>query len=91
MSPVKLLLDFLIMFAAQLALNILLVINFRSVAQANILWSVNSDFVIACMNFLIICRIAKSDKSWILFLGYTMGSAAGSIMGIIISKLLLNY
>lgn len=82
--------DFLIMFVVQLVLYMILVINFRAIAQANILWSVASDAIIAAMNFLIIQKIAKSDNSWVMFGGYTAGSAAGSVAGILLSKLVLG-
>jgi hypothetical protein len=90
MEKLKLIKHFFIMFIVQLVLYLLLVINFRAVAQANMLWSVVSDSLIASMNFMIIRKIAKSEDSWTLFTGYTAGSAAGSVLGIILSKLLLH-
>lgn len=78
------------MFMVQLVLYLFLVINFRAVAQANLFWSVISDPLIAGMNFLIIRKIAKSEDSWILFAGYTAGSAVGSVLGILLSKLVLH-
>lgn len=82
--------SFATIFAIQLILYLLLVINFRAVAQANLLWSVVSDTVIAAMNFFVIRKIANSQDSFIMFLGYTLGSAAGSVAGILLSKLLLG-
>lgn len=82
--------DFSTMFMIQLALYTLLVINFRAVAQANVFWSVLSDIIIASMNFLIIRKIAKSEDSWLLFAGYTSGSAVGSVLGIALSKFIMG-
>jgi len=83
-------LQFTIMFVVQLLLYTLLIFNCRAVAQANILWSVISDFLYASANFLVLRKIAKSEDSVVLFLGYTLGSAAGSVTGILLSKILLN-
>ena len=90
MARMKLVRDFCIMFMVQLVLYLLLCINFRAVAQANLFWSVTSDSLIAAMNFVIIRKIAKSEDSWVLFAGYTAGSAVGSVLGILLSKLVLH-
>jgi hypothetical protein len=83
--------DFVTMFIVQLAFYTILCINYRAVAQANILWSVISDFFIASMNFLIIRKIAKSGNSMVLFWGYGFGSAVGSVVGIVVSKMILSH
>ncbi len=84
----KKLLDALIMFAIQLVNYTLLVVNFRAVAHANYFWSAISDFVIASFSFFVIKKIAKSDDSFHLWLGYAMGGLFGSILGIWISLLI---
>lgn len=82
--------NFIIAFAIQMLLYLLIVINFRAITQANLLWMTLSDAVIAAMNFFIIRKIATSPNSIVMFFGYTLGSVVGSILGIILSKTILG-
>lgn len=77
--------DSFILFIIQLVNYALLVINFRAVAQANYLWSALTDFTIASFSFFVIKKIAKSEDSFHLWLGYAMGGLVGSVVGIWIS------
>lgn len=73
------------MFVIQLISYTLLVINFRAVAQADYFWSALTDFTIASFSFFVIKKIAKSDDSIHLWLGYALGGLAGSVLGIWVS------
>jgi len=79
------------MFIIQLVNYSLLVINFRAVAQANYFWSAITDFTIASFSFFVIKKIAKSDDSFHLWLGYALGGLAGSITGIWISLMIHGH
>ena len=79
------------MFIIQLVNYSLLVINFRAVAQANYFWSAITDFTIASFSFFVIKKIAKSDDSFHLWLGYSLGGLAGSIVGIWISLMIHGH
>ena len=83
--------DALLMFIIQLVNYSLLVINFRAVAQANYFWSAITDFTIASFSFFVIKKIAKSDDSFHLWLGYALGGLAGSITGIWISLMIHGH
>jgi hypothetical protein len=83
--------DALLMFIIQLVNYSLLVINFRAVAQANYFWSAITDFTIASFSFFVIKKIAKSDDSFHLWLGYALGGLAGSIAGIWISLMIHGH
>ena len=80
--------DSLIMFVIQLVSYTLLVINYRAVAHANYFWSGLTDFAIASFSFFVIKKIAKSDDSIHLWLGYSLGGLAGSFVGIWVSLLI---
>lgn len=83
--------DSLILFVIQLISYTLLVINFRAVAHANYLWSGVTDFAIASFSFFVIKKIAKSDDSLHLWLGYSFGGLGGSFLGIWISLLIHGH
>lgn len=67
-------------------------ISWRSVAQANIPASVLIDSVYGAAQFWIIRKIAKTndDDNVVAFLGYTVGGALGTVVGIKMSILLLG-
>ena len=77
--------DSLLLFGVQIVSYSLMVINFRAVAMANYFWSGLTDFSIATFSFFIIKKIAKSDDSFHLWLGYALGGLVGSFVGIWIS------
>lgn len=81
----------LFMFSIQLINYSLLVVNFRAVAHANYLWSGVTDFAIASFSFFVIKKIAKSDDSFHLWLGYSLGGLVGSFLGIWLSLLIHGY
>jgi hypothetical protein len=74
-----------ILAVVQLLLYGLLCLNYRAVAQTQYNLAALSDFTIASMNFFVIRKIAKSDEAFHQWLGYVIGSVAGSYLGIWIS------
>jgi hypothetical protein len=72
------------MFFINLANYLILVWNFRAVAQARIVDSVISDIILASMSFTIVKRIGDA-KTKAERVGYILGGAVASALGIIIS------
>jgi hypothetical protein len=83
--------DSSLLFLLQLINYTLLVINYRAVAHANYFWSGITDFAIASFSFFVIKKIAKSDDSVHLWLGYALGGLAGSFVGIWVSLLIHGH
>jgi hypothetical protein len=83
--------DATLLFIIQLVSYTLLVVNYRAVAQANYFWSGITDFAIASFSFFVIKKIAKSDDSFHLWLGYALGGLAGSFVGIWISLMIHGH
>lgn len=80
----------ILFFFAQMLLYLIFALNYRAIAQGNYIWSVISDVIVASITFFIIRKIAKSEDSILLWIGYTVGSVFGTIFGIYISVLLLG-
>ena len=73
----------------QFGLYLLLCINFRAVAQADMGVALISDALVAAMQFFVLRRIAKADEPTYLFTGYVLGSVLGTAAGIHLSKTFL--
>jgi hypothetical protein len=82
--------EFATFFAMQLIGYGLCVISWRAVAQADYAASIAVDVTYASMQFWIFRKIARTEDSIIGWLGYVAGSAAGTGIGIWISKLILG-
>ena len=82
--------DCFILFFAQMLSFAIITINYRAIAQANYLLSVSSDVVVAGLSYFVIRRILKSKDSVAQWLGFTIGSAIGTVIGIFISLILLG-
>jgi positive regulator of sigma E activity len=81
----------LILFVAQMVSFAVISINYRAIAQANYLWSILTDIIVATLSFFVIRRIAKSNcSSAAQWIGFTIGSATGTALGIFISKIILG-
>jgi hypothetical protein len=81
----------LVLFGAQMISFAIISINYRAVAQANYIWSILTDIIVAALSFFVIRRIAKSNCNSIAqWLGFTIGSATGTAIGIFLSKLILG-
>jgi len=79
-----------ILFFAQMLSFAIITINYRAVAQANYFWSVLSDLIVAGLSYFVVKKIIKSKDSKAQWFGFTIGSAAGTAIGIFVSKLILG-
>jgi hypothetical protein len=82
--------DSFILFFAQMLSFAIITINYRAVAQASYFWSASTDIIVAGLSYFVIRRIAKSKDSVCQWLGFTIGSAIGTIIGIFVSLLILG-
>ncbi|HOD62465.1 MAG TPA: hypothetical protein PKG96_10250 [Bacilli bacterium] len=81
----------IVLFGAQMTSFAVISINYRAIAQANYLWSVLTDIVVASISFFVVRRIAKSNANSIAqWIGFTIGSAVGTVIGILVSKIILG-
>ena len=80
-----------ILFFMQLFLYGIVCINYRAVAQGNYIFALISDFLIASANYFVIRKISTSTDKFYQWMGYVLGSSAGSLIGIYLSKVLENY
>ncbi len=64
----------------------LLTVNFRAIASGRLPLALLTDGINASLAFFIIRRIAKSEDSFIGWLGYLTGSLAGTALGMWIDK-----
>ena len=81
--------EFFLLFGVQFLQYFLATLNIRACAQANYLYTLLSDMLLAANGFFITKRIVESKSKWGLA-GYVLGGAAGSQVGIIITKLFLH-
>ena len=82
--------DSFILFFAQMLSFAIITINYRAVNQANYLWSILSDIIIAGLSYFVVRRIVKSKDSLSQWLGFTIGSAIGTAIGIFVSIIILG-
>jgi positive regulator of sigma E activity len=82
--------DSFILFFAQMLSFATITINYRAISQANYLWSILSDVIVAGLSYFVVRRIAKSKDSTRQWFGFTSGSAIGTAIGIFISKIILG-
>jgi positive regulator of sigma E activity len=82
--------DAFILFFAQMLSFAIITINYRAVAQASYLWSILTDVIVAGLSYFVVRRIAKSKDSVIQWIGFTIGSATGTAIGIWLSKFILG-
>lgn len=81
----------LILFGAQMLSFAIISLNYRAVAQANYVWSVSTDVIIAAISYFVIRRISKSKcNSVAQWIGFTIGSASGTAIGIFASTFILH-
>ncbi len=79
-----------ILFGAQMLSFAIITINYRAVAQASYLWSILTDLVVAGLSYFVIKKIMKSKDSIVQWVGFTIGSATGTAIGIYLSKIILG-
>ena len=83
--------DSFILFFAQMLSFAIITINYRAVAQANYLLSVLSDVVVAGLSYFVVRKIAKSKDSIAQWIGFTIGIATGTAIGIFTSIIILGH
>ena len=86
MKPVTKLMEAGQVGGVQFGLYLLLCVNFRAVAQADMGVALISDAAIAAMQFFVLRRIARAEEPTYLFTGYVLGSVLGTAAGIHLSK-----
>lgn len=75
-----------VLFACQLVAYTLVTMNFRYVAHGNVAYALGTDALHASISFFVIKRIATSeDTSFGPWLGYLLGSLAGTAIGMHLS------
>jgi hypothetical protein len=62
--------------------------SYRVLAQGNIPLTVGTDFVYSLLMFTVIRKVVNSQDDWLSRAGYMTGSATGSLIGILLSRLL---
>jgi hypothetical protein len=82
--------DSFILFFAQMLSFAIITINYRAVAQADYLWSALSDVIVAGLSYFVVRRIIKSKDSIAQWIGFTIGSATGTVIGIFASIIILG-
>ena len=74
-----------LIFFIQVILYSVVCVNFRAIAQTDYPVALASDFVLASLNFFLIRKIARAEDSLGDWVGYVLGSLAGSALGIYVS------
>lgn len=77
-----------LLFCIQICSYSLLCVNYRAVAQTQYHVAALTDFMLASMSFFIIRKIARSEDALHQWVGYVLGSVAGSYLGIYVSTLI---
>jgi|WetSurMetagenome_2_1015567.scaffolds.fasta_scaffold90332_1 hypothetical protein len=80
----------IILFVVQFILNLVGTVNLISTAQCNYLWTATTDIMIALLGFTAIKKIAEKGNGVQKIVGFTIGAVSGSMMGIWLSKVILN-
>lgn len=82
--------DSVILFFAQMISFAVITINYRAIAQASYFWSVITDLIVASLSYFVVRKIMKSKESVCQWLGFAIGSAVGTCIGIFVSKIILG-
>lgn len=77
-------------FLLQFLLYLLITLNFRAIAQARYGWTILTDMLISAAQFWIIRTVGASAESVIAWSGFVCGGAAGSALGIYLSKIVFR-
>ena len=77
-------------FLLQFLLYLLLTLNFRAIAQARYGWTILTDMLISAAQFWIIRKVGTSAESVVAWSGFVCGGAAGSALGIYLSKIVFR-
>lgn len=79
-----------VLFLIQIFMYTVWCVNFRAVADAHYHTAAASDFLIASINFFVIRKIAHGQDNVHQWAGYSLGSVAGSYLGIWVSSTFLG-
>lgn len=78
----------LTLFWVQTCLYGVMCINTRAIAEVDYAAALSSDFAIASLNFFVIRKITRGGDETHQWLGYVLGSIAGTAIGIYSSTLI---
>lgn len=78
-----------IFFASQVVTYGIICVNTRSIAEVDYTVAVTTDVLLASVNFAVIRRIAANGDKLHNWIGYVLGSAVGTMVGIKASTLIL--
>lgn len=81
---------FVVFFALQFTLYLLVTLNIRAIAQARSVWTILTGTLISAAQFWIIRKVGTSADNSIAWLGFVVGGAVGSFLGIWLSKRLFG-
>jgi hypothetical protein len=73
-------------FLLQFLMFVLVTVNFRAIAQARYGWTIFTDMLISAAQFWIIRKVGTSAENLVAWSGFVVGGAAGSSLGIYLSK-----
>jgi len=77
---------FSLFFFLQFLMFVLVTVNYRAIAQARYGWTVVTDVLISAAQFWIIRKVGNSAEDFLAWSGFVCGGAAGSSLGIYLSK-----
>lgn len=78
-----------VFFVSQVVTYGIICVNTRSIAEVNYAAAVTTDVMLASINFMVIRRIAANGDKLHNWIGYVLGSAVGTVVGIKASTLIL--
>jgi hypothetical protein len=81
---------FSLFFLLQFLMFLLITVNYRAIAQARYGWTVITDVLISAAQFWIIRKVGSSAEDFLAWSGFVCGGAAGSSLGIYLSKRLFR-
>ena len=79
------------LFLLQFVQYCVVCVSYRALAQANTTVCVGVDFVYAALQFGVLRKVHQCGDHWTAWLAYALGSAAGTISGIVVSLKILGH
>jgi hypothetical protein len=76
----------LLLFAMNGVNYLLLVLNFRAVAQGSLSRTAITDALIAAAGFTIIGRVADAERGVLEHVAYVAGGVVGSVLALLLSR-----
>lgn len=81
--------EFFLLFFTQCLSYFLITANYRAIARGSYGWTAVTDLFFASVNFFMIKKVAKSDTK-AAWLGYTCGGVCGSLLAILLTKMVFG-